>query len=142
MLRASPAKSKAKKSLEDVTAESFGAFAGINETLRKEIKSLQGQKNRAYQKIQELQGTGDDYGEEPEEKLDPVAIKQAVKSIMPNASDFQIEAALNIPQVKQLLGNGENLKLITELLPLLKAGNNSNQSDPTQTGSTTPTTYA
>jgi hypothetical protein len=134
LFRKNPYKARTKKTVEDIASESFGTLGGINEQLRKEIKSLQGQKQRLHQKVNELAGMEEAEPEEREVKPDITAITQAVKSIMPNATEFQIQAALNIPQVKELLGNGKNLQLITELLPLLKAGNNSNGYDQSTQG--------
>jgi len=127
ILRKNPLKSKATKTIEDVAAESFGTLGGINENLRKEIKSLQGQKNRLTTKVNELTGLGEEEIEEEPQTTEE--IKTLVKQLKPDVTDLQLNAALQIPQVKELLSDGKTAKLLLQLAPLLKgkAGDNKTQ---------------
>jgi len=135
ILRGNPLKSKGAKAIEEVAGESFGTLGSINGVLRKEIKSLQGQKNRLTVKVNELTGLGEEQ-EEEEAPVNMEEIKSLVKSIKPEITDLQINAALQIPQVKQLLGDKNNLKLILQLAPFLKgktSNNTSSNDDPEKT---------
>lgn len=124
IMRKNPLKSKAAKTIEDVASESFGTLGGINEQLRKEIKSLQGQKNRLTTKVNELTGLPDEETETPEQNNEE--IKQLVKQLKPDVTDLQLNAALQIPQVKELLKDGKTVKLLLQLAPFLKGKTNNN----------------
>jgi len=133
IMRGNPLKSKAVKKIEEVAGESFGTLGSINEVLRKEIKSLQGQKNRLTVKVNELTGLGE---EEEEKEPDMSEIKTLIKQLKPDVTDLQINAALQIPQVKQLLSDGNTTKLILQLAPLLK-GKTNNKTPGLNTGEET-----
>jgi len=126
ILRKNPLKSKAAKTIEDVAAESFGTLGGINENLRKEIKSLQGQKNRLTTKVNELTGLGEE--ETTEEPVNSEEIKTLVKQLKPDVTDLQLNAALQIPQVKELLSDGKTVKLLLQLAPFIKGKTDSKTS--------------
>jgi len=125
IMRKNPLKSKAAKTIEDVAGESFGTLGGINEQLRKEIKSLQGQKNRLATKVNELTGLGEEEAEEQPQTTEE--IKTLVKQLKPDVTDLQLNAALQIPQVKELLSDGKTAKLLLQLAPLLKGKTSDNK---------------
>lgn len=89
--------------------------------MRKELDRQRGRANRSTTLLQQYE-SGMSEETNTEEPISIDSIKPLLKTLLPKIDDSQIALAMEIPQVKELLGSigtEKNFALIKQLMPLL-----------------------
>lgn len=122
ILKGSGRKRKTRSLVEESFDSTIDVLKNTIQVHKQDIARLNGVNGQYKKKLMEFDGIETEDNVNTQESVSIDAIKPLLKTLVPQINDSQIALAMEIPQVKELLGSigtEKNFALIKQLLPLL-----------------------